>query len=250
MRKALLIATAVILLMPVVATAQNIPPVVDAGEDQTVYLGNTVYLNATASDANGDSIVGWIWEIVSSPAGSTPMLGGEFSASARFDAVTAGDYVLSVKAYDGTDWSLPDTITISYVLNEPPVAVALATPVTGIAPLTVQFDGTQSYDPEDGELIYLWDFGDINMTPPTLEPSPVHTYETPGTFFAELVVQDDSGQVVFDTVEITVEEPPPGWGGASVVGMRSASPSTGLNYFIGLLVPLGVVILLKRLRRR
>ena len=39
---------------------------------------------------------------------------------------------------------------ISYTANQPPVAVADATPTTGSAPLTVQFDGTGSSDPDGG----------------------------------------------------------------------------------------------------
>ena len=37
--------------------------------------------------------------------------------------------------------------------NQPPVAVATATPTTGAAPLTVRFDGTGSSDPDPGDTI-------------------------------------------------------------------------------------------------
>ena len=39
MRKALIVVTVVLFLIPVVATAQNSPPVVDAGEDQPTPYG-------------------------------------------------------------------------------------------------------------------------------------------------------------------------------------------------------------------
>ncbi len=66
---------------------------------------------------------------------------------------------------------------ISWVQNEPPVAVASAAPIYGPAPLTVQFTGSNSTDPDGGSnppLDYRWNFGD--GTPPALEPDPSHVY--------------------------------------------------------------------------
>jgi len=246
MRKVLIVLTC--LLFPALAMAQNTPPVADAGEDQTVYLGSSVALHGTAIDADGDEIVGWMWGTEESPAGSTPLIGAQFSADASFLADEPGDYVLSLIAFDGADWSLPDTVVITYIQNQPPTASATAVPLTGTVPLTVQFDGLQSFDPENAALIYAWEFGD--GTAPSLDPAPVHTYENPGRFFAQLAVEDDFGQIDFDSIEITVEEAPPAWGEASVVGLASTSPSTGLNYLIALLTPLGGVLLWKGLRKR
>ena len=44
--------------------------------------------------------------------------------------------------------SVPDVITVTVADNLPPVAIATADKTDGPAPLTVQFDGSQSYDPE------------------------------------------------------------------------------------------------------
>jgi hypothetical protein len=198
---------AALFLLPTAASAQNQPPVADAGEDQTVFLTSSVALHGTATDPDDDPIAGWFWEVESSPPGSSPLLTAAFSSDAAFESNVAGDYILSLIAFDGTEWSVPDLVIITYVQNEPPTAVGLATPTTGPAPLTVQFDGTGSFDPEGQPLVYLWEFGD--STPPVLEAAPVHTYENRGTYFAQLRVEDDSGQPDFDTIEITVTEPPP-----------------------------------------
>ena len=44
--------------------------------------------------------------------------------------------------------------------NQPPVAVAGATPTSGMAPLTVQFNSTGSSDPDGSIASYGWNFGD------------------------------------------------------------------------------------------
>jgi PKD repeat protein len=76
--------------------------------------------------------------------------------------------------------------------NQPPIAVASATPTSGAAPLQVSFDGRQSSDPNPGDtLTYLWNFGD--GTPTATGATTTHTYQTSGTFTATLVVQDQRG---------------------------------------------------------
>src|SRR6185369_7116393 len=44
--------------------------------------------------------------------------------------------------------------------NSPPVAAAGATPTSGLAPLTVNFDSSGSYDPDGTIASYSWNFGD------------------------------------------------------------------------------------------
>ena len=53
------------------------------------------------------------------------------------------------------------------------------------------FDGTRSYDPDGGTIaLYVWDFGDGQSG---LGPTPSHTYQASGTYFATLYVVDDNG---------------------------------------------------------
>ncbi len=247
MRNTIIVLTAVLFLIPVTAMAQNNPPVADAGEDETMYLGDSVMLDGTATDPDGDLIRGWQWEVISAPSASNYSLADATTPNAQFTTNMIGDYVLTLIAWDGLLWSDPDAIVVIVVENEPPIAIASATPVSGPAPLLVTFDGTDSSDPEGGELFYDWNFGDLTFG---TGANPTHEYTDPGTYAAFLIVTDDFGNDDFDTIYITVGEPPPAWGEASVVGVESKSPSKGLNYLIALLISIGAVLLWKGMRKR
>lgn len=86
-------------------------------------------------------------------------------------------------------------------LNQDPVAAINATPVTGTAPLLVDFDGSSSYDPDGNIAEYNWDFGDGNTATGILA---AHTYTNSGNYTASLTVVDDSGAVHTETVNIVV----------------------------------------------
>ncbi|MFA9271154.1 MAG: PQQ-dependent sugar dehydrogenase, partial [Baekduiaceae bacterium] len=90
--------------------------------------------------------------------------------------------------------------------NGVPVPRAKATPTSGRAPLTVQFDGSESTDPEGEPLTHRWEFGD-GATSTAISPS--HTYTVPGTYTAKLIVDDGRGRNPADTVMIGVDNTPP-----------------------------------------
>ncbi len=85
--------------------------------------------------------------------------------------------------------------------NQPPVAVAEATPVSGTAPLTVTFTGSNSYDSDGTISSYDWQFGDGGVS---AQADPQHTYQSAGTYDAILTVVDDGGESASDTVRIQV----------------------------------------------
>ncbi|MEV6493451.1 PKD domain-containing protein, partial [Actinoplanes sp. NPDC051633] len=88
--------------------------------------------------------------------------------------------------------------------NAPPVVSAVATPTTGTAPLTVEFDGTATDSEGDTPLTYAWDFGD-GGTATTLDAS--HTYRVPGNVTATLTVTDSRGAKAYTNVPVRVEAP-------------------------------------------
>ncbi|WP_055392971.1 PKD domain-containing protein [Flagellimonas eckloniae] len=84
--------------------------------------------------------------------------------------------------------------------NQPPVSIATALPLTGDAPLVVNFDGSQS---TDDSLIteYNWDFKDGTTSN---EVSPENTFNNPGIYEVELTVRDAQGLTDSSIVTINV----------------------------------------------
>jgi PKD repeat protein len=202
MRNALIVLLC--LFVPGIALAQNSAPVANAGPDQYLFLGEAVTLQGSATDPDGDPIMAWQWEVVSAPASSTYSLSPVDASDPMFTTDTVGNYVLTLIAFDGFLWSDPDATVVIVVENQPPTVVISATPVSGAAPLVVEFDGTESVDPEDGELLYDWDFGDMSgATGATVS----HEYAEVGIYTARLIVTDDFGNTDLDTIEITVTAP-------------------------------------------
>lgn len=81
---------------------------------------------------------------------------------------------------------------IAFTSTGNPVAEMTASPITGLAPLTVDFDGSASGDPEEEPITYLWEFGD-GATDETTTPLTSHTYTVNGDYTATLVVRDPGG---------------------------------------------------------
>ena len=125
MRHTVAILTVFLFLIPAVAMA-NIPPVADAGEDQTADTNQSITLQGGGSyDPDFDPLT-YLWTIESQPAGSTPTLLNATTVTPTFEADVEGDYVISLVVSDGIDSSAPDTVTVTVAVaqNTPPIADA------------------------------------------------------------------------------------------------------------------------------
>ncbi|MEV4900703.1 PQQ-dependent sugar dehydrogenase, partial [Citricoccus sp. NPDC055426] len=86
--------------------------------------------------------------------------------------------------------------------NFPPVALASASATSGTVPLTVEFTGAGSYDPDGDDLSFSWDFGDGSEL--STEMSPTHVYESSGVHTAELTVTDNSPEQNSSTTTVII----------------------------------------------
>ncbi|MGB2907518.1 MAG: PKD domain-containing protein [Candidatus Aminicenantaceae bacterium] len=99
-----------------------------------------------------------------------------------------GDYEVVLTVTDNEGRTGKDEQIID--VFQPPVAIFTADPTVGVPPLTVHFDGRDSYD-EDGEIKNnRWDFGDGLIGG---SPQQDHVYGSPGIFTAIYTVTDDDG---------------------------------------------------------
>jgi PKD repeat protein len=143
-------------------------------------------------------------------ANPTNLLSATLTAS-----VSSGTYYLHVKGTGNGDpllagytnygslgvYSLAGTVP-NPTGQIPPTAVLSANPTSGTAPLTVQFDGSQSTD-QDGSIVsYAWTFGDGGSAS---GPTVSHTYAAAGSYTATLTVTDNTGLTSSSSTTITAQ---------------------------------------------
>ncbi|SDE76891.1 PKD repeat-containing protein [Pricia antarctica] len=123
----------------------------------------------------------------------------------------AGTYEVELSVTDDEGLTDTETVTIkvSEKENKAPKAVASGSPLTGDAPLEVQFKSSDSND--DTEITsYFWDFKDGSTT---TNKNPSHTFSEPGEYDVELSVKDAEGLTDATTVKVTVNQRPVDTGG-------------------------------------
>lgn len=99
---------------------------------------------------------------------------------------------------------------ISYsVVNQPPVAVAQASPTNGPAPLSVTFSALASSDPDGDALAYAWDLDGDGAFDDSTAANPTRTYTAPGNVTVSLRVTDALGNSDTDAVVISVNNSAP-----------------------------------------
>ncbi|MFC1636778.1 PKD domain-containing protein [Planctomycetota bacterium] len=96
-------------------TGINVAPIADAGEDQTVAAGDSVYLDGTQSwDAEGDDMT-FSWNFTSVPEGSSAQITDPTESQTGFLADVEGTYEVSLVVNDGNVDSDVDTVIITAI---------------------------------------------------------------------------------------------------------------------------------------
>ena len=191
---------------------ENSPPEADAGPDQTVFVGDTVTLDASASsDVDGDPLA-FFWSFTSIPQDSTATISDPGNVLTTFDVDKPGMYVVQLIVNDGFVDSAIDIVIVS-TQNSPPVANA-GPDQTVLVNDTVQLDGSASNDVDGDTLTFNWSFtsipaGSAATLSDTTAVIPTFVVDIPGTYVAQLIVNDGTVNSAPDTVSISTENSPP-----------------------------------------
>jgi len=150
-------------------TNDDCTPVADAGSDQQVSLGESVTLDAAASQGcdgeAGDP--SFTWSLDSAPAGSL-LDSAAFSENSTAEAVTTrfspdatGTYLLTLQILQGELLSQSDAVVVEVMASgEAPVADCGEDLEIEVGTL-VDLDGSQSYDPDGDAISYAWTLGAV-----------------------------------------------------------------------------------------
>jgi putative flippase GtrA len=196
----------------VTITTKNTPPVASAGTSQAVFVGDEVHLSGAGStDVDGDPLT-YRWSFLSRPEGSLATLSSTSSVNPMFIADRAGTYIVQLIVNDGKTDSQPATVTITTDDIEPPVANAGdgQTVLHGVE-VTLHGSGT---DPQDLPLTYSWSLitrpsGSTATLQGATTATPSFIADWPGTYVAQLIVNNGYLNSVPATVSITTTNTPP-----------------------------------------
>ncbi len=172
------------------------------------------FTGSSSSDDNGISTYLWNFD-----DGTTS---NEINPTHTFNQDGVYNVSLTVEDTEG----LEDIASIQIIVgtvNQPPNAVASATPTYGTSPLEVFFTGSSSSD-DNGISTYLWDFDDGTTSN---EINPTHTFNQDGVYNVSLTVSDSEGSEDIASIQINV-------GAASqngVVGFTLINANTDQDMF-------------------
>lgn len=182
---------------------KNRPPLADFVSNAPRNKGETVTFNASSTtDRDGKfdkENMTYKWNFGDGGTGSGIEVTHVYN--------TAGKYLVTLTVDDGSEFNNTNITSKEIRINTLPVAVA-GKDMVGDLGDNIEFDGTGSYDPDEGDtLTYHWDFGDGA----TFNGDIVgHTYAYPGTYEVTLTVNDTVGEAT-DSLEVVIKgisEPP------------------------------------------
>ena len=175
----------------------DMPPVANAGPDQTVDEGVTATLDGSNSTDPNNDILSHLWEQTNGPV---VVLSSSDNGSVTFTAPDVGpdgvSLAFKLTTTDGTGLQSEDDCIINVTwVNLPPAAGADLDQTVGEG-ATVTLSGLDSSDPDDGIASYLWE---------QKEGTPV-TISDPTNIQTSFVAPNASLEGVSLTFQLTVED--------------------------------------------
>lgn len=182
----------------------NALPVLTLPEPITAYVGDTVEIEASATDEDGDELT-WSWEFTVYPGATAPELIDADTATPSFTVPAKGAYTLTATVSDGIA-----TVSGSVAVDVPNRAptVDTATELAGLVDEAIALTATAT-DPDGDTLVALWTIVEGAETASLANADTLaatFTATEAGTWVVRLTVTDGDGSYFVD-VTIVVSEP-------------------------------------------
>lgn len=195
-------------------------------------LGLTAPVNITFDGSNLPistsryDILSYLWDFGDGNSSTVPLTSNTYkdkgSANGRFDVR------LQVTKRDRTsgEESIDTYTTVVTIANVELGAIFSATPSKGPAPLTVQFDASDSAAPAGQIVSYEWDFNNDNVFTDATGVTVSETFEQLGTYTVNLRITDNTGQFKISSQDIVVS-------GENLPSAVINIPTETGNFFVG-----------------
>lgn len=188
----------------------NQKPVAQLAAPDVVYSGNNIELDASqSSDPNNDTLT-YEWQVIEAP--EDIQFNTTDDGKAFFTPTQLGDYIVSLRVYDGQHYSDPLTHTVQVKSNLPPVIVFQNdSPREAEVGQQVTFDASGSFDPDGESLTYQWSLDKPENSTAQLATNTLATTsliaDVAGIYSVNLRVSDAAENVVTKSVRLDVSDP-------------------------------------------
>ncbi len=193
-----------------VKPAANLPPIANAGADQTITLpvsSMSVDGSASKDQDNGGLISSFAW--IQSAGPSTAILTTPTATTSTITGLVQGVYVFKLTVTDASGATSTDSliVTVKTAANMPPVANAGSSKTVTLPVNTISLDGSLSKDPDGTIASYSWTFisgpAGYTLVNGTAAVATANNLVA-GQYIFQLTVTDNSGAVSNAQVKITV----------------------------------------------
>ena len=208
----------------------NSPPVADASGPYTGNEDAAVIFDGSYSFDSDDDPLTYKWDFGDGSTGA--------GLAPTHTYIAGGGYTVTLVVNDGKVNSTPDTTT-AYIseINDSPVADAGPEQTVSVGE-TVTFDGSGSYDIDDGIVAYSWEFGDGATGS---GETTTHTYTDAGIYQVTLTVTDAGDLTTTDIKTVNVTEEPTLVMHVEKVEMELSTRTAGRNKFTKALATVTIV---------
>lgn len=178
----------------------NEAPTADAGGPYLGSVNQTIVLNGAGS-SDDVQVVGYRWDWTNDGKWDTDWLTSSTTTHIYTDE---GKYIVNLQVQDSEGLRDNDTTSVTITRgntgHQAPVADA-GGPYHGLTYQNIQFDGSKSYAMNASIVNYTWVFGDGSYG---YDVSPIHSYDSAGTFTIILTIKDTNDLQSIDTTMITI----------------------------------------------